>query len=89
MAAIGMSRTGNGWLPALDPTEREAEVLEIAKLFVGRGVDLEVADRSGQTAVAGAKLLGYESVAQYLLASGAKEPPAPAANPTRPGRPPL
>jgi hypothetical protein len=57
-------------------------------MFVEKGVDLEVADRSGQTALGGAKVLGYESVATFLTASGAKEPPAPTGN-ARPGRPPL
>jgi ankyrin repeat protein len=88
MAAVGLSRTGDSWLPALPELQREAEVLEIAKLLVAAGVDLEVPDRSGQTALGGARVIGYESVATFLAQSGAKEPP-PATGSGRSGRPPL
>jgi ankyrin repeat protein len=88
MAAVGLSRTGDSWLPALPPEQREAEVLEVVKMLLDKGVDLEVADRSGQTALGGAKVLGYESVAQLLVQAGAKEPPPPTAGGGRGGRPP-
>jgi ankyrin repeat protein len=77
MAAVGMSRTGDAWLPALDPKDKEVEVLDIVKQLVAAGVDLEAKDRSGNTALGGARLIGYQSVADFLVQSGAQEPPTP------------
>ena len=79
MAAVGMSRTGDAWVPALDDAQEEEEALSIVKQLVAAGVDLEAKDKAGNTALAGARLIGYESVAQFLVHSGAKQPPAPAA----------
>lgn len=72
MAAVGMSRTGNAWLPEEPPDVREAEILETVELLIELGVDVNAADGDGRTALDGARILGYDSVVERLLAAGAE-----------------
>lgn len=88
MAVLGLSRGGDAWLPATDPVTREAEVLEIVKILVELGVDVNVAGTGGRTALDGAKDSEYASVAAFLESVGAKAgSPAPAGGAGRRGRP--
>ena len=69
-----LSRTGDAWNPPLrEPAAREAEILEKVKLLVEAGVDLNVVDAEGLTALDGAQVLGYDSVARLLVEAGAQE----------------
>jgi ankyrin repeat protein len=72
MAAVGLVSGGDAWLPATDPVTREAEVLEIVKLLVERGVDVNVTDTNGRTALNGAQDSEYQSVVAFLESVGAK-----------------
>jgi ankyrin repeat protein len=72
MAAVGMSRGGNAWVPQADPVTREAEVLEVVKILVARGVDVDAVDPAGRTALDGAQVLEYASVVEFLSGVGAK-----------------
>jgi ankyrin repeat protein len=72
MAAVGLSRGGDGWLPETDSVTREAEVLEIVKVLVELGVDVNAAGPGGRTALDGARVLEYESVAEFLSSVGAR-----------------
>jgi hypothetical protein len=51
---------------------REAEVLEIVKVLVELGVDVNAAGPGGRTALDGARVLEYESVAEFLSSVGAR-----------------
>ncbi len=83
MAAVGMSR-GTAWvLP--DSRERESLTLDAVKLAVELGVDVNVANTDGRTALDAAEALKYESVVKFLVEKGAKpgttkkeQPPTPA-----------
>jgi ankyrin repeat protein len=85
MAAVRMAGSaGTGWnmkAPAFGSGQLvvndEPKVLEIVKLLVARGVDLSAVDNSGRTAVVGAMEAGYDSVAEFLIASGAPKPTTP------------
>ncbi len=70
MAALGMV-SGEAWVePAR--SEREKLTLEAVKLAVELGVNINALDTEGHTALDGAEALKYESVVQFLTASGAK-----------------
>jgi ankyrin repeat protein len=89
MAALRMAGQGEGWnmkAPAFGSgqapeTSDEPKILEIVKLLMGKGIDLEATDHSGRTATEGAMDGPFPSVAELLLANGAKKP---APRPTRP-----
>jgi ankyrin repeat protein len=70
MAATGSLRV-HPWVE-LPAREREAATLEAVKIAVESGVDLNVANTDGRTALDGAKALGYNSVVAYLTEKGAK-----------------
>ena len=70
MAAVGMGH-GGGFVPP-DPGEREARSLEAVKLAVELGVNVNAADAHGRTALEAATALRYKSVAEFLVAKGAK-----------------
>jgi ankyrin repeat protein len=70
MAATGIIRV-KPWVEA-PPAEREAITLETVKLAVELGVDLNVANTDGRTALDGAKALRYDSVVAFLTEKGAK-----------------
>jgi ankyrin repeat protein len=72
MAALGLARGGDAWLPATDPATREAEVLEIVKILVELGVDVNATDANGRTALDGATDSEYASVVAFLESVGAK-----------------
>lgn len=72
MAAVGMGgrRLRRGFYrPALD--EREARTLEAVRITVEAGVDVNATDAFGRTALDAATDLGYESVVDFLVESGA------------------
>ena len=70
MAATGMGG-GTAWVqPA--PGEREALMLETAKLAVELGVDVNAANTDGRTALDAAKTGGYDTVVTFLAEKGAK-----------------
>jgi uncharacterized protein len=70
MAATGMGG-GSAWVP-VDRSQREALTLEAVKFAVELGVDVNVANTDGRTALDAAKAAKLESVVAYLLAQGAK-----------------
>jgi uncharacterized protein len=70
MAAVGMGG-GTPWVQA-ERGEREALMLEVVKLTVDQGVDVNAANTDGRTALDAARALKYESVVQYLQQKGAK-----------------
>jgi ankyrin repeat protein len=93
MAAIRMAGSaGTSWnmkAPAFggggaapETPSDEPKVLEIVKLLMGRGIDLNATDLSGRTAVEGAMDERFPSVVELLVANGAKMPEGP--RPTRP-----
>jgi ankyrin repeat protein len=72
MAAVGMPRgEGYPYRQPEDRAEREALVLECVKIAVELGVDPNAADADGRTAFEEARGMGYDSVAEFLVASGA------------------
>ena len=77
MAALGMGG-GVGWVE-VESGQREALALEVAKLMVGFGVDVNAANTNGRTALDAAKSLGFTTVAKFLEENGAKS--------GRPGKP--
>jgi len=82
MAATGMGGGGETWHPA-EPRDREARMLEAVTLTVQRGVDVNVANTDGRTALDAANALEYDTVVTFLAAHGArpgasKKPQAPA-----------
>jgi uncharacterized protein len=70
MAAMGMIRV-QPWV-AVDRNQREALALETAKLLLDLGVDPNVANTDGRTALDAARGLRYASVVSFLLEHGAK-----------------
>jgi ankyrin len=70
MAATGMGG-GEAWVP-LQSSEREALMLEAAKLAVEQHIDINAANTNGRTALDAARGLGYESVVKFLTEKGAK-----------------
>ena len=70
MAAVGMGG-GTPWVQP-ERSEREALMLEAARLTVEHGVDVNAANTDGRTALDAAKALKYESVVTYLQEKGAK-----------------
>jgi ankyrin repeat protein len=71
MAAVGMGRAGNLWVP-YPAKEREAAVLEAVKIAVELGGDINAAGLDGKTALDGANQLRMPSVVAYLTSKGAK-----------------
>lgn len=70
MAAVGVIRT-KAWVDA-PRSEAEASTLEAVKICVEMGVDLNVANTDGRTALDAANQLRYPSVVAYLTEKGAK-----------------
>jgi ankyrin repeat protein len=70
MAALGLGNVKT-WA-AVSATEEEALTLEAVKLAAAPGVDLNVANTDGKTALDQAKTLKYESVVKLLTERGAK-----------------
>ena len=70
MAATGMIRV-KPWV-APERGEAEALTLETVKMLVDLGVDLNVANTDGRTALDAAKALRYQSVVNFLTEKGAK-----------------
>ena len=70
MAATGSLRV-HPWVE-LAAQDREAATLEAVKIAVEAGVDLNVANTDGSTALDGAKALRYDSVVAYLTEKGAR-----------------
>ena len=70
MAALGMGG-GSAWVP-VDRSQREPLALEAVTLLADLGVDLNVADTNGRTALDAAHALGYETVVSLLVARGAR-----------------
>jgi len=50
----------------------EAEALEALKLCVEQGMDINLANAKGETALHGAASRGADSIVKYLVAQGAK-----------------
>lgn len=78
MAAAGMGG-GDAWIQP-DRGRREALALETVRLAAELGVDLNVADTDGRTALDAARALKYETVVAFLVEHGArpgvaKDPP--------------
>lgn len=71
MAAVGMGGGGNAWVP-LDRSQREALMLDTAKLAIELGVDVNAVNTDGRTALDAAKALKFETVVTYLVSNGAK-----------------
>ena len=71
MAAIGMGGGGTAWV-APDRSQREALMLETVKLAIDLGVDVNVVNTDGRTALDAAKTLKFETVVTYLVSKGAK-----------------
>jgi ankyrin repeat protein len=70
MAAVGMGG-GTAWVqPARG--EREALTLEAVKLMVELGVDVNVANADGRTALDAARAQKYDTVVAFLIANGAR-----------------
>jgi len=59
------------WVPAREG-EREALALDTAKLAVELGVDVNVANSDGPTALAAARNLGDDAVVRFLKDNGAR-----------------
>lgn len=82
MAATGMGG-GQAWVQP-DRSEREALTLETVKLAAELGVDVNVANTDGRTALDAARTLKYDTVVKFLEGKGAKpgtprrDQPAPA-----------
>jgi ankyrin repeat protein len=70
MAAVGMLRVSS-WVD-IPRAERERSTLETVQLCVELGVDLNVANTDGRTALDAAKTLRYATVVAFLTEKGAK-----------------
>ncbi len=70
MAALGMIRSP-AWV-TVPRAGAEAAALEAVKMCVEAGVDVNVANTDGRTALDAAKNLRYTSVVDYLTSKGAK-----------------
>jgi ankyrin repeat protein len=68
---IGGGNVTVAWVPA-PRAEREALTLEAVKLLVDYGIDVNAVNNDGRTALDGARLLKYDSVAGFLVEHGAK-----------------
>jgi ankyrin repeat protein len=77
MAATGMGGGGTAWVQP-SRAEREAPMLEAVKLAVELGVDVNVANTDGRTALDAARALKYESVVTFLVEHGAGPGTSPA-----------
>jgi ankyrin repeat protein len=91
LAALGLTndngnRDSGGVVPwvAVPRGEREEQTLETVKTAVDLGVDVNIPDKEGRTALDGAKNLKYPSVVKYLTEKGAK--PGTGAATATPGR---
>lgn len=71
MAAVGMGRAGNLWVP-IPAKEREAAVLATVKLAVELGGDINAKGLDNRTALDGANQLRMPSVVAFLTEKGAK-----------------
>jgi uncharacterized protein len=72
MAAVGMpSGAGFPFKQPPNPVEAEARTLETVKTAVEFGVDVNVKNANGKSALDAAKALKYQSVVDFLIASGA------------------
>ena len=78
MAAVGIGGAGGeggmrAWVrPAGRTGEPEGRVLEVVKLAVAHGVDLNVRNVDGRTALDGARAMKYAAVVKFLEENGAK-----------------
>jgi uncharacterized protein len=70
MAAAGMGG-GVAWIQP-DRNDRERLMLEAVTLAAERGVDLNVSNTDGRTALDAARALKYESVVKFLVDHGAR-----------------
>jgi len=84
MAALGMGG-GDFWIP-VDQFEREALTLECVKLALAPGVDINLANSDGKTALDAAKSLRFNSVIELLTERGAKAGPSTENNPGQRGQ---
>jgi hypothetical protein len=75
-AATGMGGGGTTWVQP-SRVEREAPMLEAVKLAVELGLDVNVANTDGRTALDAARALKYESVVTFLVEHGARPGPPP------------
>jgi ankyrin repeat protein len=71
MAATGMGAGGTAWVQP-SRVEREAPMLEAVKLAVEAGVDVNVANTDGRTALDAAQALKYQTVVNFLMEHGAR-----------------
>ena len=71
MAAAGMGRAGNLWVP-YPAREREAAVLETVKLAVELGGDINAKGLDGRTSLDGANQLRMKTVVDFLTEKGGK-----------------
>src|SRR5262249_16241416 len=71
MAALGMGGGGKPWVP-IESVRRESLTLETVKLLLDLGVDVNVANTDGRTALDAARQLRYDSVIKLLTDKGAK-----------------
>jgi ankyrin len=77
MAAVGMGGSGGGegsaraWLRAVR-AEPETRVLAAVELAVAKGVDVNVANHDGRTALDAARSLKYQRVVNFLIERGAR-----------------
>jgi uncharacterized protein len=76
MAALGMIRV-SPWTE-IPREQREPLTLETVKMLVDLGVDLNMANTDGRTALDAAKALRYQTVVDFLTAKGAKPGTGPA-----------
>jgi ankyrin repeat protein len=78
MAALGMGG-GDFWVP-VEASQKEALTLEAVKLALASGVDINLANTDGKTALDAARTLRYNGVIALLTEGGAKAgtPVAPA-----------
>jgi ankyrin repeat protein len=70
MAAVGMGG-GAAWIPP-DRAEREALTLEAVQVAFDLGVEVNVTNTDGRTALDAATALKYDSVVKFLVEKGAK-----------------
>ena len=77
-AAIGIrqmryykNRRDQAGIPTPDPADEEKLVLDLARIAVESGVDINVTDNSGNTALHDAVRGGFGSVIEFLAAEGA------------------
>jgi hypothetical protein len=76
MAAAGMGRAGNLWVP-FSAKEREAAVLEALKIAIELGGDINATGLDGRNVMDGANQLRMPSVVAYLTEKGVKPTVAP------------